>query len=158
MEIKFRLANIDDLEIYYKWANEHSVRMQSFNSEVINFKDHVNWFKQKLNDKSCLMLIFSIDQDNVGQVRFQEEDENFSIINISISEEHRGKGYGVKILNLATEIYFSKYPMKLIKAYVKSDNISSNTIFKNAKFILQSETYFNSIKSNIYVKNQDRKS
>ena len=156
MEIKYRNATIDDLEIYYKWVNQPSVRMQSFNSELINLEDHVSWFKKKLNDTNCMMLIFSIDEVNVGQVRFQEEDEEFSIINISISEEHRGKGYGIRILNIATEIYFSKYPKKLIKAYVKTENITSNTIFKNAKFILQGETNFNSIKSYIYVKYQDR--
>ena len=156
MEVKYRNATIDDLDIYYKWANQPSVRMQSFNSELINFEDHVSWFKKKLNDTNCMMLIFSIDEAKVGQVRFQEEDEEFSIINISISEEHRGMGYGVMILNIATEIYFSKYPKKLIKAYVKKENIASNTFFKNAKFILQDETNFNSIKSYIYVKYQDR--
>lgn len=156
MEISYRNASLEDLEIYYKWANEPSVRIQSFNSEKINFEDHVIWFKQKLVDENCMMLIFSINQCNVGQVRFQVDDEKYSIINISISEEHRGKGYGLKILNLATKIYFSKHPNKLIKAYVKIENISSNTIFEKAKFILVGETHFNSIKSYVYVKHQDR--
>lgn len=88
----FRKATIEDLELYYDWANDKEVRHQSYNSNKIKFESHKEWFLQNLADTACLLLIFqNYAKENIGQVRIQQVSPHDSIIGISIASEHRKK-------------------------------------------------------------------
>ena len=104
--LNFRNAKIDDIKLYYSWANDESVRKQSFNSKKIYFEVHQKWFESKIQDENCLMLIF-IDTEciEVGQVRIQKENNSEALIGISVSVEQRGKGYSIEMLKKASITY-----------------------------------------------------
>ena len=51
----------DDMHLYYEWASDKLVRDYSYNSEAIDLQKHEKWFKQKLLDPECLMLVFYND-------------------------------------------------------------------------------------------------
>lgn len=128
-------ANINDLQLYFTWANDLTVREQSFNSEEIVFENHKEWFESKLEDKLCLMLIFvNENNENVGQVRIEKRGENNALVGISIDSKHRGKSYAKEMLQIATDYFFELNPHYVIDAYIKATNLSSKYAFEKAGF------------------------
>lgn len=132
--IEFREANINDSNIYFKWANEPFVRALSFNTQKIDYYTHENWFKSKISDPNCLMLLFFESNSPIGQIRIEKETINEAIINISISDKFRGKGYASIILKKATKYFFTKNPEFIINAYIKNENKASIKSFEKASF------------------------
>jgi RimJ/RimL family protein N-acetyltransferase len=136
--LSYRNANIDDLMLYFEWANEYNVRQQSFDSGIIDLKTHKRWFEKKINDEDCMMLIFQENEKNkIGQVRIQKVNVNEALIGISIANEHRGKGYAKEILSLGSKYFLEQNPEFIINAYVKETNLSSKYAFEKAGFIFK---------------------
>lgn len=133
--LSFRKATITDVKLYFDWANDTVVREQSFNSNVIDFNNHKKWFESKLNDDSCVLLLFKNNEDfDIGQIRIQKEKEKEALIGISIAVEHRGKGYAKDMLQMASNYFLEKNKGYLINAYIKEQNVSSKVAFEKAGF------------------------
>jgi RimJ/RimL family protein N-acetyltransferase len=133
--LTFRRATLADVKLYFDWANDSIVREQSFNSNVIDFESHKKWFETKLEDDSCMMLLFQNEEkQNVGQIRIQKENEKEALIGISIAEEYRGKGFAKEMLLLASDFFLENNEGYLIKAYIKEQNRSSKQAFEKAGF------------------------
>jgi spore coat polysaccharide biosynthesis protein SpsF len=149
-----RPAELSDVDLYYKWANDMLVRQNSFNSEEINYQQHVNWFKNKLNSSECYFFLFLNYQNiPIGQIRI-DESNNEKIIGISIDENFRGRGYGVEMLNMACFHYLNKFPNEEIIAYIKESNIASINQFSRAGFIFTGHTTLKGHHSLRYKKNK----
>lgn len=149
--INFRLAEPTDIKSYFNWANDDSVRNVSFNSEKITYQDHQVWFEKQLNDENCFMYVFYSHID-IGQVRIQKITDNDAIINISLDEKFRGKGYGVQMLTMSTELFRESFPNIIINAYIKVENIASKIVFEKSKFKLKDTLIYKNIKSYHYIK------
>lgn len=136
--LNYRKANSKDVDVYYKWANDSTVREQSYNSQPIDYKLHVKWFQTKIYDENCCMIIF-YDKYNeaVGQVRIEKNDLNNAIIGISIDSSKRGKGYATKMLKMATDFFLNSNSLIIIHAYIKESNVASKKIFERAGFQFQ---------------------
>jgi len=133
--LSFRKAKIDDIELYYFWANEINVREQSFNSSLIDFDEHKIWFESKLNDENCIMLIFTnLEGQEVGQVRIQKESGIDSNIGISITAEQRRKGYSTQMLKISSDYFLKINPNFIINAFIKETNLASKYAFEKAGF------------------------
>ena len=145
--LKMRFAELMDADLYFKWANDTLVRKNSFNQTEIDFNQHVNWFKNKLNSENCFFYMFFDEKDNaVGQVRIDKSDEEI-VIGISIDENHRGKSLGTIMLNQACNDYLSRFPLAVIIAYIKEENIASINQFSKAGFINTQSVMINECKS-----------
>ena len=140
-----------DMNTFFNWANEDSVRKLSFNSEKITYQDHQLWFEKQLNDENCFMYIFYTHID-IGQVRIQKVTNNDAIINISLDEKFRGKGYGVQMLTMSTEIFRKSFPNIIINAYIKTENIASKNVFEKSGFKFQDTLIYKNINSYHYIK------
>lgn len=133
--LSFRKATLADTKLYFDWANDSSVREQSYNSNAIDFENHKKWFESKLEDVSCMMLLFQNEEkSNVGQIRIQKENQNQALIGISIAVEHRGKGLAKEMLLLASDYFLVNNKEYLINAYIKEQNKSSKQAFEKAGF------------------------
>ncbi len=143
--ITYRFANINDLETYFNWLNDPQVREFSFSSEKISFEEHSLWFKDKILNQNYFFFIFQNNKNElIGQVRIQKSDQNQSTIGISVCSEHRGNGYGKKMLKLATLYFFNLNPNFEINAFIKKENNSSMKIFQSAGFkFVQEILYLN---------------
>jgi len=151
--LSVRKAEQSDALLYYEWANEKAVRRQSFNSEKITLEEHVQWFEKKITDSTCIMLIFeNKERQPVGQVRFQQENEEVYVVGISVDAAFRGKGLAPQILIMASEYFFSVHPLKKIHAFIKQDNMASVHSFEKAGYANPKLTEVNGIKSFIYTK------
>lgn len=133
--LTFRLAKLEDIRIYFDWANDPEVREQSFQSKEIDFSSHEKWFKSKLSDDSFKMLIFQNERnENIGQIRIQELDFKNAVIGISIDHLFRGKGYAKEMLTKACENYFLVKNNGIIHAYIKKINSNSKLAFEKSGF------------------------
>ncbi|MEY4011031.1 MAG: hypothetical protein RIT22_155 [Bacteroidota bacterium] len=135
--LTFRKATLADTKLYFDWANDSSVRQQSYNTNTIDFESHKKWFESKVEDDSCLLLLFQNEEKlNVGQIRIQKENEKDALIGISIAAEQRGKGLAKEMLFLASDYFLENNKGYLINAYIKVQNRSSKLAFEKAGFEL----------------------
>jgi RimJ/RimL family protein N-acetyltransferase len=85
-----------------------------------------------------MLLVFQNQEDeNIGQIRIQKENQNQALIGISIAAEHRGKGYAREMLLLASDYFSEINKGYLINAYIKEQNRSSKQAFEKAGFEFQ---------------------
>lgn len=133
-QLQFRFAKEPDTDLYFKWANDKTVRENSYNTNAVVYEDHVKWFKSKLESPDCsFYLFFDTANAPVGQVRI-DKSKNEVVIGISIDEAFRGKSMGITMLEKATNDYLQKHPAATIVAYIKVENKASYSIFKKAGF------------------------
>lgn len=135
-EYKLVKANEDDCELLYRWTNEEEVRKNSFNTDKINYEDHVKWFMGKLNSLETFIYIFKAnDEYPIGVIRLEKIDEDSMLINFSIDSKYRGLGYATKLLDLI-KIKFEDY---ILVGKVKKGNIGSIRAFQKAGYIMTEE-------------------
>lgn len=151
--LSFRKANIDDLELYFDWANDVVVREHSYNSDIIDFESHSKWFKAKLTDNSCLMLLFDNEEFvSIGQIRIQKQNDQESLIGISIDVKFRGQGYAKEMLQIASDYFLVLNPTSIINAFIKEENHSSKYAFEKAGFEFTKNLNYEGINSFHYIK------
>ncbi len=132
--IDFRAVSLADCDLLYQWANDQSVRKNSFNSAKIDYESHKNWFQSKMkDDKSLLYIILSANRP-IGQIRIEIEDD-CGIIGYSIAAEYRGQGYGKSTLQLIIDrIKIDCKKLQRLVGRVKLDNIPSQRAFEAAGY------------------------
>lgn len=136
-EISVREAIISDLDLVFLWANDALVRSQSFNSEPIDYKDHVTWFRKKIASKTDLLLIVTVNDLPAGLVRIENIVQK-AVIGIVVDAKFRGKGLAYLFLTEAVGRYFTVFRNPIF-AYIKKTNIASIQAFKKAGFELLEE-------------------
>lgn len=152
--LSFRKADLGDTRLYFDWANDCDVREQSYNSAVIDFENHKNWFESKLDDNSCMMLVFQNEENlKIGQIRIQKESDKEALIGISIASEHRGKGYARVMLEMASDFFLVLNENAIINAFIKEKNLSSKYAFEKAGFEFKEIINYENFNSFHYVKN-----
>jgi RimJ/RimL family protein N-acetyltransferase len=134
MDISIRQTNIDDTSLYFEWANDYLVRKNSLNTEMIQWEDHVDWFKKKLNNEDTFMFVMEMNSQPVGQIRFEKKANLYEIF-YSIDSTQRGKSLGKRIVSLGMQ-EMQKIIGKTIKfkAIVKISNTPSKRIFQDLNF------------------------
>lgn len=144
-EFNIKLATIDNMKDIFDLSNDDLVRANSFNQDKIEWKQHQNWFKNKINDENCIFYVVKdINNKLIAQVRFDKNDIEADI-SISISPEFRGKGYGAKVLKSTSMKIIQENNIQKINAYVKIENVASKNIFEKAGYILK-ETDFRKLR------------
>lgn len=145
--VYYRMANKDDVLLYFKWVNETEVRRNSFNTEAVEYENHYKWFLSKLSLDKCFFYLFFNKQDvPIGQVRIENTGSE-TVIGVSVDEHFRGKSLSTKMLSMATDDYLTKDLKATISAYIKYDNKASYKSFLAAGFIEQEAVIFESVKS-----------
>jgi UDP-2,4-diacetamido-2,4,6-trideoxy-beta-L-altropyranose hydrolase len=132
--LTLRTVQEKDCELIWKWANDPDVRAGSFFSEFIPWDDHVRWFNSKLNDLNCFFYIAMNERRvPIGQVRFDNNGKE-TLISVSLDKKFRGRGYGSRIIELASQEFFMVSNDKVVHAYIKQGNNTSNKAFLLAGF------------------------
>jgi UDP-2,4-diacetamido-2,4,6-trideoxy-beta-L-altropyranose hydrolase len=133
-EIRLRPVREDDCRLLWEWANDADVRAASFSSEPITWEHHLEWFKSKMGDRDCLILV-AVDREgmSIGQVRFERKG-NEARISMSVDKAFRDKGYGSRIIGLASESVFEMFDVHRIDSYIKIENKKSKSAFTNAGY------------------------
>lgn len=132
------MATDSDCFLLWEWANDPLTRQQSFNTQFIEWEDHVQWFSSKLQDPNCFHFI-GLNKDNqpVGQVRFEIKSE--AEVSISLGLLYRGQGYGSRLLSLASAECIRITGVTRINALIRQENIVSQRTFSKAGYSLVGE-------------------
>ena len=129
--MKFRKAIEADIKVLFDWANDLDVRQNALNSQLITWEGHEKWFQNRLESSTSEIFIFLIDEQPIGQVRFELE-RNQWLIDYSIDKLYRGKGLGKLMLKEILSYFKTREP---IIAFVKIENIVSTKIFISLDFV-----------------------
>ncbi len=128
LHCKLRKTTVDDLMIYFNWANEPQTRLQSFSSKPIALSEHQNWFKDKMSSSSCHLYLLEYKGIPAGQIRFDIRKK--AVLSYSIAPEARGKGLSTYLLQKGVEQFKKDRQEKMpIVGFVKEQNIPSNRAF-----------------------------
>lgn len=133
-----RMANQNDVMLYFQWANDEWVRKYSYDHGKISFENHIAWFQKKLESGKSFFYLFIKDGEFSGQVRI-ERNEDETIIGVSVDFIFRGLKLASKMVEQACSDFERKYPCETIVAYIKKDNFASLNSFIKADFIKKDE-------------------
>jgi RimJ/RimL family protein N-acetyltransferase len=129
-----------DAKLLFEWTNDPVTRENSFNTSPVKWNDHVLWLNKKLNDPFCKMFIFHQNNQPVGVVRF-DTDEN-TIIGVTVAPTHRGMGIGAEIIKMGC-LKFWEISHQDIMAYIKEGNLASLHAFEKAGFSFYKNDIYN---------------
>jgi RimJ/RimL family protein N-acetyltransferase len=122
-------ADIEDVEITYKWAIDDLVRQHSFNKNKITFEHHESWFRQKIDSSECMYFILLKGAIKIGSVRIDlTNDLKEGVISYLVGSEFHGMGFGKKILQLVEAKFIGKEIS--LKGIVLNVNVPSIRIFE----------------------------
>jgi UDP-2,4-diacetamido-2,4,6-trideoxy-beta-L-altropyranose hydrolase len=137
-QMHIRRATLDDMILYFEWANDPDVRKNSFSQEPIALEAHKDWFAKKISDINTVLYVLEVDGLPAGQIRFDIKDKQAEI-GFSIAEKFRGKGLGTTILRSSCTVLWKELTTSLmICGAVKADNVASNRAFEYAGFVKSS--------------------
>lgn len=132
--IEVRKIFPSDAALLFNWANDKEVRKNAINSAPIEWNDHINWFNNKIASDDTLIYIGSLNNEPIGQIRFDRVNKNY-IVDYSIASDFRGRGLGALLVSSGIDTLFNTIckPLNII-AYVKPENIASGKIFEKLNF------------------------
>ena len=151
MNIRRAQNNQKDCNLVYNLSNDPEVRANSFNTSLIEYRNHVAWYNRTLTDDNVLFFLLFEDNNFIGQIRFSREtkESDSCIISLSITKQFRGKGIGSAFLQKGIGEINKTWPdIKKIIAEIKKENKSSISLFErngfrkieeNKNFIYESE-------------------
>jgi RimJ/RimL family protein N-acetyltransferase len=129
-----RNATEDDEHRLLEWRNEAATRAASFTPGEISPQAHRRWFRRKLADSSCRLLIAEESGRPVGQVRLDRLDRDVAEISIGLAPESRGRGLGREALRLAAAGAARELGARRLVARVKPANAQSLAVFRAAGY------------------------
>ncbi|MEO5974674.1 MAG: UDP-2,4-diacetamido-2,4,6-trideoxy-beta-L-altropyranose hydrolase [Ilumatobacteraceae bacterium] len=130
--LTLRSCRNEDAVPYFNWANDLLVRKSSLNSEPITWVEHETWFMSRMESPTCRMYTLCSDSLPVGQIRFQREDDAWSI-NYSLDELVRGRDWGSLLVEQGLA-KFRRFTTGKVVAKVKASNLVSQRIFERLGF------------------------
>jgi UDP-2,4-diacetamido-2,4,6-trideoxy-beta-L-altropyranose hydrolase len=134
--LRIREADAADEEILLEWANDPVTRSNSFNASVIGADTHRQWLHSRLKRPVNCSLYISETKDGlpIGQVRFERVEGGDWEIHYGLWRGARGKGLGVRMVELALKHFRADKKNTRILGYVKSANVPSHRIFERLGF------------------------
>lgn len=131
--ISLREATIHDEKLIYKWRNINELVYLSSNQKKVTLKEHKVWFRRKIEDLSCKILIIQFKNIDIGLIRLDLENKINCKISIYIIPGYEGKGFGYTALSRVIDS--GKIECKYYLANVQNSNIASQRFFKKLGFI-----------------------
>lgn len=132
-----RKVDSNDVRMVFDWSMDEATRENSLNTSGFAYEEHQKWFERKLKDPEYHILIYMDGEVPVGMLRIERTSEG-GLISIAVSPDHRGKGYGEKILACASQFANDLKYQKLV-AQIWSENKASIQIFERNAYEFESE-------------------
>lgn len=138
--MKIRKANIRDLLIIYLWKNDQLAREMSRNNKKVQLLEHIMWFLKILKSKNNFLYIFCINNEKIGNVRFDRIEpyikKNAYFVSINVNPKFRGKQLSKTMLSNSIQEFSkeTKLHSYLLVAEIKKINQASQKIFRSLGF------------------------
>lgn len=132
--MKLRKAILDDWEILLDWRNDPITRLNSFDQKEIQELNHKTWLMDSLMNEYREIYVLEENFIPVGSIRVDRINLDKYMLSWTISPDHRGKGYGNKILEILLQDRKGEF-----MAEIKSENVASIKMTENNGFKLLSQ-------------------
>jgi hypothetical protein len=139
MDIQMRDVSLSDMGQILSWRNTDACVRYSKSNSAISKSQHKDWFGDRiLRNSSEPYFIFTLNNQDIGTVRFDSVDSNpkIFITSIIMNPEFYGRGCGSKILSLAVNHIIQNFPKINLIAEIHEENIASVKIFLRNNFNL----------------------
>ena len=140
--LKFREANINDVELIFNWRNLPEIIALSSSQKSVSWSQHVIWFEKAIKHNNSLIMIIFDDELPIGQVRFDllDTNNNKAEISIYLVAKATGQGHGANLIKNACYYAKHRWPRLLqVTAEIREVNIRSIKAFVKAGFIQTNE-------------------
>ena len=137
--IYLREATINDELLVFEWRNIDSLVALSSKQKKVTLQEHQQWFKKKIADLNCKLLIIQLKNENIGLIRIESEQGECEIT-IYLIPGYEGQGFGYAALSQAIDN--CTLDCKSYLAEVQIKNIPSQKLFQKLGF---SKTFENDV-------------
>jgi len=132
--LSLRKATMDDMALFFFWANDPLVRENAFQQKPIAWDDHVQWFTDKIvYGQTDIRVLQTKEGLPVGQIRFDIHSDTADI-DYSLDPMVRGRGWSKKLLELGLSDIKDKTGNIAPMGKVKTENIPSRRTFQRLGF------------------------
>ncbi|MGE3540902.1 MAG: UDP-2,4-diacetamido-2,4,6-trideoxy-beta-L-altropyranose hydrolase [Candidatus Tectimicrobiota bacterium] len=132
--LTLRPAQPADALLLWSWVNDPEVRRTSFTTDLISWEQHLQWFAARLQSDQCMIYIAcSSTGAPLGQIRYDSTGQE-ATVSISLDKNFRHQGYGGILLKKASQLFLQHVPVIRLHAYIKPENIASQSAFLQAGF------------------------
>jgi len=131
--IRFRPAEISDLEKLFEWRNDPATRDNSLKKKEISAEEHAEWLSASLISPDRKLYIAETSGDPIGTVRLDRRGSAWEL-SWTVAPILRGKGYGKAMVKAATSL-----TSESLITQVKSENLPSLRIAEFAGFRIAEE-------------------
>jgi UDP-2,4-diacetamido-2,4,6-trideoxy-beta-L-altropyranose hydrolase len=153
--IRLRPMRENDSRLLWEWANDPQVRAAAFSQGPIPWEEHRVWFASKMRDPDCRILVAEDSQGRpVGQFRVDWRTDQDGEIDVSVSSECRGEGYGAVLIDFGVSSAFKEKGERL-HAIVKEENQASRRSFEQAGFTALGEERVHGERAIHYIRTKD---
>jgi len=146
-----RRAAPNDMQLYFKWANDTQVRQHAVNTAPIAWHSHEAWFNRRLLNSNSYLYVLELNHQPVGQVRIEFEQQT-GTIDYSVAAEFRGQGLGTAILRRTfAQLRQEKPAPWTLVGQVKVTNPASRRVFERLGFRHQSSVELHATQYDVFV-------
>ena len=150
-KITIKISKLEDAKFLLNIHNIHAKSGFNLSTDLIKFKDHIEWYKKKLKERYSKIYIGYKNKKKFGYVRFDKIKGNIFKVSIGNHPKFYGKKLGTIMLKFAMKKFISSCKPTKIISYVKKFNIRSqkcflNNEFKNIKIIKKKELNLNKLR------------
>ena len=129
-----RPARESDRLLLWQWANDATVRRNSFHGGTIDWQAHEEWCAVKFASADCRIWIMQVGPLPVGQIRYERISSDTAEISLAIARGFRGRQLGTRLLEASAERAALELGIGRIQGAVKLDNEASRRAFLKAGF------------------------
>ena len=97
-DICLRDATINDELLVFEWRNIDALVALSSMQKKVTLQEHQQWFKRKILDLNCKLLIIQLEDKNIGLIRLELEQGECRIT-IYLVPGYEGQGFGYVALS-----------------------------------------------------------
>lgn len=139
MNLTWRNAALHDAHDLFLWRNDEISRINSGNSDQIEWDEHKKWVSSRVATQSAEpFFIFHSNAEPVGTARYDLlfDAESFFEISLLVNPSFRNQGFGKQILNESSAVVTRLFPQKPVLARILPENSASIKIFMACGFSL----------------------
>jgi UDP-2,4-diacetamido-2,4,6-trideoxy-beta-L-altropyranose hydrolase len=139
LDTTIRQATPVDAGVLWQWANDPSVRANSFNSREITWPEHVAWYFNKLLSDNTRIWVFENGHIPVAQIRYDRLNETSARISYMVDAAYRGRGFGTHILQATALLACGELKISTLEGETFAHNTASVKAFEKAGFKLDAQ-------------------
>lgn len=150
--IKLINATEEHIKLIYNWRNQQFIREVMYNSELIKWENHLNWFHSVLTNNQKYLKILYYNNIPYGLANFQMTNANANVgeWGFYIGEKESPKGMGTVLAYKMLEFLFEELNVRKVCAEVIDFNETSLHFHKKVGFIQEGVLRKHILKNNRY--------